>query len=202
MRRKYLLISFVLALLTTANVFAQTGKIAGRVVDAASGDPLPGVNVFIEGTTRGTATNLDGEYVVIGIRPGVYTLVASFIGYSTQFHEGVQVNVDLTTTINFDMSEEVIQGEEIVVTAEAITVRKDLTSSEARVTASTIEKLPVTELSQVLDMQAGITSRGGLHVRGGRSSEVVYMVDGVPVSDSYDGSAAIQLENDGIQELQ
>lgn len=190
------------ACLLVAGAFAQTGKIVGRVTDAATGEPLPGVNVLIEGTTQGTATNLDGEYVIIGVRPGTYTIVASFIGYRTERRTGVQVNVDLTTRIDFQMAEEVIEGEEIVVTAEAEGVRKDVTSSEARVTSETIDRLPVNELSQVLDVQAGITTRGGIHIRGGRSSEITYMVDGVPVTDSYDGSAAIQVENDGIQELQ
>lgn len=180
-----------------------TGKIAGRVTDAATGDPLPGVNVLIEGTTFGTATNLDGEYVIIGVRPGVYTLVASFIGFATQRQEGVRVSVDLTTPVDFAMREEVIEGEEIVVTADAIAVRKDVTSSEARVTAETIDRLPVQEVNQILNVQAGITQRdGNLHIRGGRASEVLIMVDGVPVTDSYDGSRAVELENEGIQELQ
>ena len=182
---------------------AQTGKISGTVTDATTGEPLPGVNVFIDGTTRGATTGLDGEYVMIGVRPGSYTIVASFVGFATERREGVSVNVDLTTTIDFSLREEVIQGEEIVVTADAVAVRKDVTSSEARVTAETIDQLPVTELGQILDVQAGITTRdGGLHIRGGRSSEVLFMVDGVPVSDTYDGSQSVQLENDGIQELQ
>lgn len=189
--------------LFTVPILAQTGKIAGTVIDAATGDPLPGVNVLIEGTTQGTATNLDGEYIIIGVRPGVYTVVASFIGYATQRQTEVAVNVDLTSTVDFNLTEEVFEGEEVVVVATAPVVKKDLTSAEARVTAETIDKLPVNELGQLLDVQAGITTRGGgIHVRGGRSSEVLYMVDGVPVTDSYDGSAAIQLENDGVQELQ
>ncbi|MEZ4702121.1 MAG: TonB-dependent receptor [Rhodothermales bacterium] len=181
---------------------AQTGKIAGRVIEASTGEPLPGVNVFIEGTTRGSTTDLDGQYVMIGVRPGTYTIIASFIGFATERREGVGVNLDLTTTVDFSLREEVIQGEEIIVTADAIAVRKDVTSSEARVTADKIEQLPATELGQILEVQAGITNRDGLHIRGGRSSEVLFMVDGVPVSDSYDGSQAVQLENDGIQELQ
>lgn len=197
------ILGLVLLVLTPVTVFGQTGKIAGRVIDTATGDPLPGVNVVIDGTTQGTSTGLDGDFVIIGVRPGVYAVVASFVGFSTQRRTGVQVNLDLTTTVNFQMQEEVVQGEEIVVTAEAITVRKDLTSSEARVTAEKLDRLPVTELGQVLDVQAGITTRGGgLHIRGGRSSEVVFMVDGVPITDGYDGSRAIELENDGIQELQ
>ena len=181
---------------------AQTGKIAGRVTDAATGEPLPGVNVVIEGTTRGSTTDIDGQYVMIGVRPGTYTLVASFVGFATERREGISANLDLTTTVEFTLREEVFEGEEIVVTAEATAVRKDVTSSEARVTADKIDQLPVTELGQILEVQAGITARDGLHIRGGRSSEVVFMVDGVPVSDVFDGSQSVQLENDGIQELQ
>ncbi len=190
------------ALILPMTGFAQTGKIVGTVTDASTGDPLPGVNVYLDGTTQGTSTDFDGKYVIIGVRPGSYTLVASYISFATQRVEGVQVSLDLTTTINFQLSEEILVGEEVVVVAEAVAVKKDLTSSESRVTSETIDKLPVTELGQVLEVQAGITNRGGLHVRGGRSSEVIYMVDGVPVSDSYDGSSTVQLENDGIEELQ
>ncbi|MDE2835049.1 MAG: TonB-dependent receptor [Bacteroidota bacterium] len=179
-----------------------TGKLAGLVTDAATGESMPGVNVVIDGTTQGATTDVDGRYVVIGVRPGTYTLVASFVGFTTQRVEGVRVNVDLTTEVNFELREEVIEGEEVVVVAEAVRVRKDLTSSEARVTAETIERLPVQELGQILGIQAGVTERGGYHIRGGRSSEVVFMVDGVPVTDSYDGSVALQLENEGIEELQ
>ena len=190
-------------LIVVLPVSAQTtGKIAGQITDATTGESLPGVNVLIEGTSQGTATDLDGRFVIIGVRPGVYTVVASFIGFATQRQEGVQVNVDLTTTVDFVMREEVFEGEEVVVVADAIRVRKDLTSSEARVTAESIERLPVQELGQVLNVQAGVTERDGLHIRGGRSSEVVVMVDGVPVTDSFDGSAAVELENEGIQELQ
>ena len=196
------LIPILLCLFAVGSASAQTGKVTGTVTDLVSGEPLPGVNVVIEGTTQGASTGIDGKFIIIGVRPGVYDVLASFIGFSRQRREGVQVNVDLTTTVDFQMAEEVVEGEEIVVTAEAVAVRKDLTSSEARVTAETIDKLPVTELSQVLDVQAGVTTRNGIHIRGGRSSEVVFMVDGVPVSDSYDGSSVIQLENDGIEELQ
>jgi len=200
--RRFVLLLILGATLWNSDASAQAGKISGTVTDQA-GVPLPGVNVLIEGTTQGTASNMNGEYVIIGVRPGRYTVIASFIGFTTQRKQGVRVNVDLTVTIDFALSEEVIQGEEIVVTAERNLVKKDVTSSEARVTSETLERLPVTELGQVLDVQAGITTRNGaIHIRGGRSSEVVFMVDGVPVTDSYNGSVAVQLENDGIEELQ
>src|SRR5690606_36925478 len=157
----------------------------------------PGVNVIIDGTTLGTATGPDGDYVIIGVRPGTYTITASFIGYTTQKREDVRVSVDLTTTVDFELGEEVLEGEEIVVTAEYEVVRKDLTSSESRVTAETIEILPVQEVGDLLSAQAGVTMRGGgLHIRGGRSSEVAYFIDGVRVSDAYDGSISVEVEND------
>ncbi len=202
-RVKSILLVALLSLFAPVTVFSQSGKIAGRVTDAATGDPLPGVNVIIDGTTLGTATGPDGDYVIIGVRPGTYTITASFIGYTTQKREDVRVSVDLTTTVDFELGEEVLEGEEIVVTAEYEVVRKDLTSSESRVTAETIENLPVQEVGDLLSAQAGVTMRGGgLHIRGGRSSEVAYFIDGVRVSDAYDGSISVEVENDAIEELQ
>ena len=192
-----------LILLLAQPVQAQTtGKLAGLVIDAATGESLPGVNIRIDGTLQGAVTDGEGRYVVVGVRPGTYTLIASFVGFATQRQENIRVSVDLTTQVDFTLREEIIEGEEMVVIAEAVRVRKDLTSSEARVTSETIDRLPVQELGQVLSIQAGVTERGGFHIRGGRSSEVVVMVDGVPVTDTYDGSVALQLENEGIEELQ
>jgi len=133
------------------------------------------------------------------VRPGVYTVVASMVGYAKERKEGVQVNVDLTTRVDFALKEEVIVGEEVVVVAEVPPVRKDLTSAEVRVTAETIDKLPIQEVSDVLSTKAGIVSTGsGIHIRGGRSKEVAYYVDGVRISDAYDGSIAVQIETDAI----
>lgn len=199
MLRAFLLLALVLL---PASAMAQTGVIRGFVLEAATGDPLPGVNVRIDGTTQGAQSNLNGEFVIIGVRPGTYSVVASFVGFRTERRDGVSVNIDLTSTVEFRLREEVFEGEEVVVTADAVGVRRDVTSSESRVTSETIDRLPVQELSQVIGVQAGITQRGGFHIRGGRSSEVTYMVDGVPVTDSWDGSAAVQVENSGIQELQ
>src|SRR5207253_98179 len=93
---------------------------------------------------------------------------------------------------------------EIVITAERPVIRKDLTSSEARVDAQQIHTLPVSEVSQILSLQSGVTvdPGGGIHIRGGRTSEVAYWVDGVSVSDVYDGGQSVQVDNNAVQELQ
>jgi hypothetical protein len=181
---------------------AQSGQLSGTVTDRETGETLIGATVRLDGSSQGAATDIDGNYRIIGVRPGTYTLVVSYVGYATQQLEGVRVNVDLTTTTDVQLTSESSLGE-VVVSADANLVRRDLTSSEARITSETIDALPVQEVGDILRTQAGITSGdGGLHIRGGRSKEVAYFVDGVRVTDAYDGSVAVQIENEGIEELQ
>ena len=181
-----------------------TGKIAGEVKDSQTGEAIVGASIVVEGTSFGAATNVDGYFVILNLPPGKYNLVGSSVGYSRQMVTGLTVSIDLTTTQNFSLSSTVVEGEEVVITAERPVIKKDLTSSESRVDASTIETLPVSEVSEVLSLQAGITTDrdGGIHIRGGRTSEVAYWVDGVSVSDVYDGGQAVQVDNNSVQELQ
>ena len=180
-----------------------TGKISGTVVDE-NDEPLVGCNIIIKGTSYGAATNLDGEYFILNVPPGIYQISASMIGYGTVTIEGAQVIVDLTAKADFSLRPEIIEGEEIVVTAEKPTVRLDQTSMSAVVSSEDIENLPVSDVGDIIELQAGIVRdpNGGFHVRGGRSSEVSFWVDGVATTDSYDGSSGLEIENAGIQEVQ
>jgi hypothetical protein len=179
--------------------FAQTGKITGDVV-SSTGEFLPFVNVLIVGTTQGAATDIDGNFVIIGVSPGTYSVRASAIGYQSVTTQNVRVNIDLTTHVNFELAEESVElGEEVIVVATRELVTKDLTSSTSIVTADEIEVLPITELSEVLELQAGWV---GGSVRGGRSGEVAYAIDGVQITDVYDGSTVIDVNPNAIQELQ
>jgi hypothetical protein len=192
-------------LLVAAHAWSgTTGKIAGEVKDSQTGEPLVGASVVVQGTSLGAATNVDGYYVILNVPPGTYTLVFSSVGYNKKSVTGVSVSVDLTTTQNAQLVPEAIQAEEVIVTAERPIVRRDLTSSEARVDANTIKSLPVSEVSEVLTLQAGITQDrdGGIHIRGGRTSEVAYWVDGVSITDAFDNSQAVQVDNNSVQELQ
>ncbi|HEV8539096.1 MAG TPA: carboxypeptidase-like regulatory domain-containing protein, partial [Bacteroidota bacterium] len=166
----------VLSFLCSAVAFSgTTGKITGTVKDAQSGEPLVGVNVIIGGKPLGASSSTDGSYLILNAPPGKYTLVASAIGYTKKTVTGVNVSVDLTTTIDFQLESTVLElGKEVVIIAERPVVKKDLTSSEARVDAGQIKTLPVSEISEVLSLQSGITldAGGGIHIRGGRTSEV------------------------------
>ncbi len=201
-RTALLILSWVtlLTVFVAAPLRAQTtGKIAGMVTDSESGTPLPGVNVFIEGTTKGTATNFDGEYTIIGVSPGTYNIVASFVGFAQKTITGVEVNAGLTAELDIVLAEEVFEGEEVVIVATRPVVQKDLTATTAIVSGEDIRALPVENFADVIALQAGVVDG---HFRGGRIGEVGYWIDGMPVTDVFDGSLGVSIENNMVEELQ
>jgi len=206
MKARLLTFILLLAAITSmpSMVMSQSGKITGRVVDATDREGLPGANVFIEGTTIGAPTDVEGRFLILNVPPGTYKLVARFLGYVTKTVEGVIVRTELTTEINFELNTESFVGEEVVVQAGRDVIIKDLTSTEARVSREEIAKLPVQELRDVVQLQAGVSvsSNGSIHIRGGRSTEVSYIVDGVRVTDNFDNSQGVRIENNSVQELQ
>ncbi|NQU67260.1 MAG: TonB-dependent receptor [Candidatus Marinimicrobia bacterium] len=176
---------------------ATTGKIAGRILDN-SGEPLIGVNVFLDGTNMGTATDASGYYMIINIPPGEYTIRILMIGYKNQIIQHVDVKSDHTTKVNIKMEQTILEGESVTVSAFKPLIEMDRTSTQASVSAAQLEVMPVGTVSDVLNLQAGVVDG---HFRGGRSNEVAYMIDGIPVNDVYNNSAALLIENDVIQEL-
>ena len=163
-------------------IFAgTTGKISGRISDQQTGDPLIGVNVILEGTMHGAASDHDGYYSILNISPGEYSLKTTMIGYQSVIQTNVQVMVDLTTPINFEMGTETLAGEAVIVIAQMPTVKRDVTSTSFRVSADQIEQLQVQNLSEIINLQAGVVDG---HFRGGRAGEVMYIVDGVPMNDA------------------
>ncbi|MDD5607156.1 MAG: TonB-dependent receptor [Ignavibacterium sp.] len=179
-----------------------TGKLAGTIKDAQTGEPLVGANVIIEGTNFGAATNLNGEYVILNISPGRYNVKFSFIGYETIAIQNVIIVVDQTTLLQIELNPQTIQVDEIVVTARTPLIQKDVTGSISVITREEIDALPVSTFTELLSLQAGVTGSGSnLHVRGGRSNEVAYMIDGTIVVDPLLGGLATDINNDAIQEM-
>ncbi|MFI5236408.1 MAG: carboxypeptidase-like regulatory domain-containing protein [Ignavibacteriales bacterium] len=197
-----------LSLLLTAYqiIFAgTTGRLAGRITDATTGEPLPFVNVIIMETTLGAASDIDGYYSIINIPPGNYTIKVSAIGYNSVTFQAIKVSIDLTTTLDVQLTSSTVElTEEVVVVATKPLVQMDLTASTSIVGEDVISQLPVAEIQDVLRLQAGVvvSAGGNIHIRGGRSNQVAYQIDGVPVTDVYDGSSTINVNQNAVQEMQ
>ncbi|MBN2572785.1 MAG: TonB-dependent receptor [Ignavibacteriales bacterium] len=186
------------------NLYAgNTGKIAGKVIDAETGEPLIGINIIIEGTSMGAASAVDGTFIINNIPPGTYTIIASGVGLQKKRIENVKVSADFTTRLDFELASEDILVETVVVRAETPLIRQDLTSSHTVVDATQIETLPVESISGILRLQAGITqgTGGELHIRGGRTNEISYSVNGVSVVNPFDNTNTVSIATNAIQEL-
>jgi outer membrane receptor protein involved in Fe transport len=146
---------------------------------------------------------VEGEYVIMNIPPGPYTVVASGVGIQKKRFSNVKVSVDFTTRLDIRLSTDVIALETVEIQAEAPMIRRDLTSSHTNIDAAAIEALPVESVTQILSLQAGITtgSDGSLHIRGGRSNEISYTVNGVSISNPFDNTKTVQIATNAIQEL-
>jgi len=180
-------------------IAGTTGKIAGRVTDATTNEPLIGANVVVQGTSMGATTDIDGYYSIANLLPGKYVLVVSFVGYKRTTITNVTVKIDLTTTIDVQMQQDVVQGEEVIVRAERPLVQKDLTSTSVTVSSEELARIPTENIGQVVNLQAGVVAG---HFRGGRSNEVAYLIDGVSVVDPYNGQRSIEIENTSIREME
>ncbi|ARA92513.1 hypothetical protein AWN76_004565 [Rhodothermaceae bacterium RA] len=204
MRRQLLLSLICSALLLPLSARAQSGKIAGTVTDRDTGDPLPGATIVIDGTTRGSATDLNGEYVILNVDPGVYTLRASFVGYGTQVVREVTVSSDFTTLVDFQLSPGV-ELEEVVVQGQRL-IQQDEVATTNVFRGEEIQELPVEGFSDVLALAAGVVDNGAggqPNIRGGRSNEIAYIVDGVLVEDPFSGTGAgFDVARQSIDELQ
>lgn len=116
------LVGFLLALLLgVLPAVAQTGTIAGVLVDAENGETLIGANVRIDGTSIGASTDIDGRFAISDIEAGTYTLILSYIGYNTVTVTGVAVTAGEVTRLEMALSPESVSIEEVVVEATALT---------------------------------------------------------------------------------
>lgn len=201
----------VLVSINSAAAQGTSGTIAGRVVEAGTGDPLIGAQVVLEGTSSGAATDVDGYYRIINVSPGTHTLRVSYLGFQTIVRQGVEVSIGLTTREDFEMNEAAIEGEEVVVVAERPLIQRDQTSSTQSYSAEEIQGMPIESMGDLMEMQTGIsiveptqrpaavedTPGDGLHIRGGRENETAFLIDGVRVDNPLWGGALYSQNNFG-----
>lgn len=212
-----ILLATLLWSVSSATLVAQnTGKIAGTVKDKQTGELLLGANIVVKGTTLGASADQDGFYYILRVAPGTYELQASMVGYKTLTIRGVRVDADLTTEINIHLDQKSVEMGEVVIIAEQKMVQKDVTSTRRTVSRETIRATPGLEsATDIFKLQAGAIlssvpptlkladgtqiqvrdeSLKDIHVRGGRGGEILYMVDGMPVTHPiYGGRSVVDL---------
>ncbi|MCH7976111.1 MAG: carboxypeptidase-like regulatory domain-containing protein, partial [Bacteroidetes bacterium] len=162
-----------------------TGTLAGRVTDAADGQGLPGANVVIEGTSLGAATDLDGNYRIIGVPTAQYDVTARFIGYEQTTELGVEINSGYTRRIDFELQDASVELGGIEIVYERPLIQADAIGAPRYISGDEIQNLPVRGVANVAAIQSGVVSddnSDNLFIRGGREQEVQYYVDGVKVS--------------------
>ncbi|MGE5458515.1 MAG: TonB-dependent receptor, partial [Methanococcaceae archaeon] len=195
--------AFILSLfcLFTGVVLAGTnGKIAGKVIDSQTKEPVFGANIIVEGTYLGAAADINGYFSVNNIPPGEYRVIVTALGYQKTTYQKVLVKIDLTTRLDVKLNPSTLNiDKEVVVTAEKPLVQKDLTSTSATITFGEISMMPVEDVGQIVNLQAGVV---GGHFRGGRSNEVAYLIDGVTVTDAYNSGLSVQIENSSIRQME
>ncbi len=199
MNRRSLLLP-ILLLASTGRLMAGTsGTLEGQVFDKESREPLVGVTVVIVGTAIGTATNLEGEFQITNIEAGTYDVRFSNVGYQTLLYKKVVIRPDIRTKISVEMLQSAVQLGEVEVTAERPLIEKDVTSTNYSIGSSQVDRLPVRNVQELVALFPSVTAEG--NVRGGKSSEVVYMVDGLPLQDVVGGGAGGDLPKSSITEF-
>ncbi len=181
-----------------------TGKISGRVTDAESGEGLPGTNVAIDGTAMGAAADLNGEFTILNVPPGLYNVKFAFIGYQAVVVKEVRVNVDFTTRLDQAMSASAVELAAIEVYGERNPlVRQDLTNTLVAITSEKISALPVDQIRDVIALTAGVITdnSGALHIRGGRANEVAYQVNGLSINNPFTSLQSVGLATNAVDEV-
>ncbi len=187
-------------------LFAQeTGTIKGKVTDKSTGEALIGANVFIKGTTKGAATDINGNYEIKNIRKGTYDIDITYIGYKRTVLTGIKVREGQTVKLNIQLEPTVLTiDQEVVIIGEKPLVDIEQSKTESRIGSEKIEAAPVRQLSQLLNTQAGvINSPSGLRIRGGRTYETGFYIDGVSAKDPLAGTGlGLDIGTNSIQELE
>lgn len=200
MQRNRLSVIFTLFMLLSQLVLgASTGKIAGTVTDAETGEVLVGVNLVLVSQGIGAASDLEGHFTILNVRPGTHVLRASIIGYQQVEITGIDVVIGLTSDINVTMSTEVLGGETVTVVSQRPLVKKDLSGSQMNMDAGSIEPLPVSSVSEVLGMNAGMDA---FEIRGGSRYQTAVIMDGFVMTDNRSSAPVTTISLSSVEEIQ
>ena len=183
----------------------QRGSIRGKVTDSATNEGLVGVNVLILGTYYGATTDLDGNFEIKNVAAGEYTLSFRLLGYKEVEHTGVIVKDGAAATVNTKLEQTALSlGQEVVVVGEKPMMDPAETQSTTSISAQDIKVSGVQEVKDVVSQQVGVVaSDNEIHIRGGRSYENAYLLDGINIQDPLAGTGfGLQLSSNSLSEME
>ncbi|MBK9417320.1 MAG: carboxypeptidase-like regulatory domain-containing protein [Flavobacteriales bacterium] len=198
--------SVALSVLSVLALHAQvgTGSLKGKITDKKSSEPLPFVNVVIEnrGTqVSGGATDFDGNYFIKPIDPGTYDVIVSYVGYQPYKQTGVVVSSNKITFLDIALNAGVELKEFEVVQYTVPLIDRDGGASGGTVTREDIARMPGRSANSIATTVAGASDAGtggGISIRGSRSENTYYYIDGVKVP----AGAGTGLPKSAIEEVQ
>lgn len=191
--------SLLTVLMIASSISGTKGILEGRVRDKDSGEPIPGVNVVVVGLSLGAATDFDGRFQINGVEAGTYDIRFTSVGYQPLLYKNAVVRPDLRTDVKVSLVSSTVEMREIEILAERPMIQKDVTSTNFSFGGSEVEKLPIQSVSDLMSLFPGVTAEG--NVRGGKTTEVVYLVDGLPLQDVVGGGVASALPKSSITEF-
>jgi len=218
MKKNYTnLLAFLVFLISSAAMLAQSGvgKISGKVIDAYTKEPLIGANIILMNTNLGAATDIDGNYFILNITPGTYEVRVSYVGYAPKTYEDVRIVANITYELNGELSTDFTLPDIVVVDKKFF--ESNSTNTVRVIDSDQISRLPVKGVTNIIGLQSGVVIQEGssnvgegsggvdgnatINVRGGRSSEVLFIVDGVPQTNVFNGNNRSQVSDDAIQQI-
>ncbi len=196
-------LAFSWSLVFSFGSFAQ-GTLSGVITDGTTKETLIGATVMIVGTYKGSATDIDGKYIITDIKPGDYSIKVSFIGYADKIFNGIHISDGETTTLSTALSlrSQTLKAVEII--GEKNLIDLESGASEVKITAEALGEMNARDVNEVAAMQAGVNkTTDGISIRGGRVYETEYVVDGISVADPLAGTGAgVSVSSSSIQAIE
>ena len=181
-----------------------TGKITGRITDAKDKAPLIGATIKVTNTNLGAISDDNGEYTILNVDVGTYTVTASYIGYDPQSISDVRVSADLTTQVDFSLK---VTGSGIVTEEIEIVGKRNAISPDQSgkiIGQEFIDNSGLRGIENIASTTAGVVQdeRGNnINIRGGRSNETSVIIDGVLTTNPLDGTSTAFVSNGVLEEL-
>ena len=178
---------FLISLTSITNILSQNSVIKGKVIDATNNETIPFANVFVEQINSGVASDFDGFYEIENLKPGLYTIKCSFVGYEPVVYAEVIVNPNKPTILDIKLIESSTSLDEVEITASPFQKSEESPVSKRTINATEIYRNPGgnRDISKVITSLPGVAStvsfRNDIIIRGGAPNENRFYLDGIEI---------------------